>query len=96
MNYARITLVGYSGAIINQLKNKIMKVYKEMNLRDFKFWSGAKSNAETLTNEQLDKVDSILEELYPYGMNETEINNFFGFGFDTIRKWLGIEKEEDE
>ena len=73
-----------------------MKVYSEINLRDFEFWSGAKDNAETLTSEQLDKVDSILEELYPYGMNETEINNFFGFGFDTIRKWLGIEKEEDE
>ena len=73
-----------------------MKVYKEMNLRNFEFWSRAKDNAETLTSEQLDMVDSILEELYPYGMNETEINNFFGFGFNTIRKWLGIEKEEDE
>ena len=73
-----------------------MKVYSEINLRDFEFWSRAKDNAETLTNEQLDKVDSILEELYPYGMNKTEINNFFGFGFDTIREWLGIEKEEDE
>lgn len=73
-----------------------MKVYSEINLRDFEFWSRAKDNAETLTSEQLDMVDSILEELYPYGMNETEINNFFGFGFDTIRKWLGIEKEEDE
>ena len=73
-----------------------MKVYSEINLRDFKFWSGAKDNAETLTSEQLDMVDSILEELYPHGMNETEINNFFRFGFDTIREWLGIEKEEDE
>lgn len=73
-----------------------MKVYSEINLRNFKFWGGAKDNVETLTSEQLDMVDSILEELYPYGMNETEINNFFGFGFDTIRKWLGIEKEEDE
>ena len=73
-----------------------MKVYSEINLRDFKFWSRAKDNAETLTSEQLDMVDSILEELYPYGMNETEINNFFGFGFDTIRKWLGIDNEEEE
>ena len=73
-----------------------MKVYSEINLRDFKFWSRAKDNAETLTSEQLDMVDSILEELYPYGMNETEINNFFGFGFDTIRKWLGIDNEEGE
>ena len=73
-----------------------MKVYSEKSLRNFEFWSGAKSNAETLTDEQLDMVDSILEELYPYGMNETEINNFFGFGFDTIREWLGIKDEEEE
>ena len=50
MNYTRITLVGYSGAIVNQIKNSIMKVYKEMNLRNFKFWCGAKDNAVTLTN----------------------------------------------
>ena len=73
-----------------------MKVYKEMNLRDFKFWSGAKSNAETLTDEQLDMVESILEDACPDGVEDTKINDFFWFGFDTIRKWLGIEKEEDE
>ena len=73
-----------------------MKVYKEMNLRDFKFWSGAKDNAETLSSEQLDMVDSILEDAYPDGMDETQINDFFWFDFDTIREWLGIEKEEED
>ena len=73
-----------------------MKVYSEINLRDFEFWSGAKSNAETLTSEQLDIVESILEDAYPDGMNETEINDFFWFEFDTIREWLGIKDEEEE
>ena len=73
-----------------------MKVYKEMNLRDFKFWSGAKDNAETLTDEQLDMVESILQDACPDGMSETKINDFFWFGFDTIREWLGIEEEKDE
>ena len=68
-----------------------MKVYKEMNLRDFEFWSGAKSNAETLTDEQLDMVESILEDSFPDGMDETQINDIFWFDFDTIREWLGIE-----
>ena len=68
-----------------------MKVYKEMNLRDFKFWSGAKSNAETLTDEQLDMVESILEDAFPDGMDVTQINDIFWFDFDTIREWLGIE-----
>ena len=73
-----------------------MKVYSEINLRDFEFWSGAKSNAETLTSEQLDIVDSILEDAYPDGMSETQINDFFWFEFDTIREWLGIKDEEEE
>ena len=73
-----------------------MKVYSEKSLRNFEFWSGAKSNAEELTLEQIDMVESILEELYPDGMEETQINDFFWFEFDTIREWLGIEKEKDE
>ena len=73
-----------------------MKVYSEINLRDFEFWSGAKSNAETLTSEQLDMVESILEDAYPDGMDETQINDFFWFDFDTIREWLGIKDEEKE
>ena len=73
-----------------------MKVYKEMNLRNFKFWSGAKSNAETLTDEQLATVQYNLEEIYQDGMSETQINDFFWFDFDTIREWLGIEKEEED
>ena len=68
-----------------------MKVYKEMNLRDFELWSGAKSNAETLTDEQLDMVESILEDAFPDGMDVTQINDIFWFDFDTIREWLGIE-----
>ena len=73
-----------------------MKVYSEINLRDFEFWSGAKLNAETLTSEQLDIVESILEDAYPDGISETKINDFFWFEFDTIREWLGVENEEEE
>ena len=39
--------------------------------------SGAKDNAETLTSEQLDMVESILEDAYPDGMEDTQINDFF-------------------
>ena len=73
-----------------------MKVYSEKSLRNFKFWSGAKSNAEELTLEQIDMVESILEELYPDGMEDVQINDFFWFDFDTIREWLGIKDEEEE
>lgn len=72
-----------------------MKIYSEKSLRNFEFWNGAKENANELTFEQLDEVENILEDLYPEGMDETEINDFFWFDFDTIKEWLGITDEEE-
>lgn len=73
-----------------------MKIYKEESLQSFEFWSTAKDNAKELTNDQLDTVENILSDLYPDGMDETELNDFFRFEFDTVREWLGIEDEETE
>lgn len=73
-----------------------MKIYSEKSLRNFEFWSGAKENASELTSVQLDEVENILEDMYPDGMSETEINDFFWFDFDTIKEWLGITDEEGE
>lgn len=72
-----------------------MKIYKEESLRNFEFWSGAKENANELTCEQLDEVETILEDLYPEGMEETQINDLFWFDFDTIKEWLNIMDEEE-
>ena len=71
-----------------------MKIYTEKSLQNFEFWSGAKANAETLTSEQLDTVEAILEEIYPEGMDETQVNDIFRFDFDQVREWLGMEPEE--
>ena len=73
-----------------------MKIVSETPLRRFRFWSQAKENAEELTPAQLDEVESQLEELYPNGIEETELNDFFWFEFDTIKDWLGIYDDEYE
>lgn len=73
-----------------------MKIIKEDSLCNFEFWSGARNNADKLTTEQFDTLESILEEEYPEGMTETEINDLFWFDFDSIKDMLGIEDEEDE
>lgn len=73
-----------------------MKIYTEQSLRNFQFWSGAKDLAETLTDKQLDQVETILEDLYPDGMTDTEINDLFWFEEDTIREWLDLPTEEQE
>ncbi len=68
-----------------------MKLYKEESLINFDFWSGAKGTANYLTNDELDTIEEILEELYPEGMDETELNDFFWFEDNTIAEWLGYE-----
>ena len=56
-----------------------MTIISEIPLRNFQFWSGGKDRAEKCTDEQLD---------------ETEVNDFFWFEFDTIANWLGYKSEE--
>lgn len=73
-----------------------MRITTEQSLSNFNFWSGAKDNAIELTTSQLDEVESILEDLYPDGINETELNDLFWFDFETIKEWLGITEEEEE
>ena len=72
-----------------------MKIYTEKSLRDFEFWSGAKDTVKYLTPEELDQIESILEECYPDGIDETAINDFFWFDEDTIAEWLGYNSFED-
>ena len=72
-----------------------MKIYKEESLRDFDFWSGAKDTVKYLTDEELDQIETMLEEINPDGMDETEINDFFWFEDDTIAEWLGYDDFEE-
>ena len=71
-----------------------MKIYKEESLNNFEFWSGGRDRAEVLTYEQMEQVEAILEDLYPDGIDETEINDLFWFEEDTIAEWLGFESFE--
>lgn len=72
-----------------------MKIYAETTLRNFEFWSGAKDTVKYLTDDELDTIEAILEDSYPDGMDETEVNDFFWFEDDTIAEWLGYDSFED-
>lgn len=74
-----------------------MKYYVEENLSNFQFWGGAKDNADELTTEQLDRFESVLEELYPDGeISDTQINDIMWFDFDWVKEAIGIEDDEEE
>lgn len=72
-----------------------MKIIKEIDgLTDFEPWSSAVSTYETLTYEQLKQLDSILEECYPEGATDTEINDLLRFDTDWIAEMLGFRNWE--
>ena len=72
-----------------------MKIYKEVNAYNFDFWSGAKDTVKYLTDEEVNIIFEMLEELYPEGMDETQVNDFFWFEDDTIAEWLGYRSFEE-
>lgn len=71
-----------------------MKVYRDESISSFEFWSGAKDTVKYLTDDEMDTIESILEELYPEGMSETELNDFFWFEEDLIAEWLEYDSFE--
>ena len=72
-----------------------MKITSEISLRDFEGWSGAVDTLNTLTDEQKGALETILEDLYPDGMDETSLNDLLWFENDAIAEWLGFEDWED-
>lgn len=73
-----------------------MKIFTEQSIRNFEFWSGAKNNAAELTYDQMEQLESILEDMYPDGIDENVLNDILWFDFETVKEWLGIEEEEEE
>lgn len=75
-----------------------MIITREENLTNFEFWSGGKDNAEKLTQEQLEQITETLEDIYPEGMTETQINDLFWFGFESVCEFIGLvyDDENDE
>jgi len=73
-----------------------MKITTEQSISNFEFWSGAKDNANELTIDQLNEVENILEDIYPDGIDETQLNDLFWFDFETVKDWLNITDEDEE
>jgi hypothetical protein len=68
-----------------------------LTLRDFKAWSGAKDTQETILNESKgEEFDSLIEELYPDGIEETHLNDLLWFDEEWLYEMLGIAEEEEE
>lgn len=73
-----------------------MKITSEVcSWNDFDFWSGTTDTVNYLNTDEIEQIFVILEDAYPDGMTDTELNDFFWFETDTIAQWLGYNCWED-
>ena len=71
-----------------------MTITYELDLNRFEAWSGAKETLERIQREgKCAELENVLEELYPDGMTETELNDLLWFDSESVYEWLGIRSE---
>ena len=71
-----------------------MTITYELDLNSFQAWSGAKETLERIQREgKCAELENVLEELYPDGMTETELNDLLWLGSESVYEWLGIRSE---
>ena len=71
-----------------------MKITSEISLKNFKAWSGAKDTLNKLIElDKCDELEFILDDLYPDGLTDTQLNDILWFEDEWIYETLGIEEE---
>ena len=72
-----------------------MTITYELDLNSFQAWSGAKDTLDRIQREgKCSLLEQILEDTYPDGMTETELNDVLWFDSESVYEWLGIRSEE--
>lgn len=73
-----------------------MKITKEIDLRNFEPWSGAVDTFDKIYNaDKIDELEWILEDLYPDGIDETQLNDLLWFDDEWILETLGIDEDDE-
>lgn len=73
-----------------------MKIITEQSFDRFEAWSGGKDTQDKIIEAgKADQFESIIEDLYPDGMTDTELNDLLWFDSESVFEWLGIEDEEE-
>lgn len=73
-----------------------MRIYSDVSFENFEPWSGAVSAHEAICNAgKAEQMEAILEDLYPDGMTDTELNDLLWFEPETIAEWLNLRTQQD-
>ncbi len=71
-----------------------MRIYSELDLNTFEAWSGAVNTLDRIRREgKCEELESVLEESYPEGIDETELNDLLWFEPETVYEWVGLRTE---
>ena len=71
-----------------------MKITSEMSLKNFQAWAGGKVTLNKLIElDKCDDLEFILDDLYPDGLTDTQLNDILWFEDEWIYETLGIEEE---
>ena len=74
-----------------------MKTYTETSIRNFDAWSGAKETQELILEHGKEKYfDYLMEELYPDGLSETQLNDILWHDSEWVLDSLNIRLDEEE
>lgn len=72
-----------------------MKIYKELGLREFEAWSGAINTKDIILEHGLEEeFNNLIDELYPNGLSDTQLNDILWFDDTWVFETLGINIEE--
>ena len=73
-----------------------MKIIMETSLERFDAWSGGEDTLDVLREKDLcDQLENALEDIFPDGCTDTELNDLLWFERDTIAEWLGFSDWDD-
>ena len=74
-----------------------MKVINEtLSIIDFNAWRGAEDTKKTiLKHNKSDDFEHFINELYPDGLTDINLNDLLWFESDFIFENIGIDQEED-
>lgn len=71
-----------------------MKITYELDLNTFEAWSGGQDTLDRIINNGLTNAfEAMLDECYPDGMTETQLNDILRFDSEWIFESLGLETE---
>lgn len=69
-----------------------MRITGEITLEDFEAWSGAKDTKETIISEGKEvEFDMLIEDLYPDGLTDTDLNDILWHDSVWVYETLGID-----